>query len=112
MAIAVLIAVTLLPALLGFAGQRAGRGRRQKEGGPAERGGGCGSSSWTRRPWVAMGAVIAVIRSWWRCLGELHIYAQGLPDDGTQPTDTTERKSYDHLTEGFGPGFAEEPTTS
>ena len=30
---------------------------------------------------------------------------QGLPDDGTKATDTTERKSYDLLTEGFGPGF-------
>jgi RND superfamily putative drug exporter len=27
------------------------------------------------------------------------------PDDGSQPTNTTERKAYDLLTEGFGPGF-------
>jgi RND superfamily putative drug exporter len=29
----------------------------------------------------------------------------GLPDDGSKSTATTERKSYDLLTEGFGPGF-------
>jgi putative drug exporter of the RND superfamily len=34
----------------------------------------------------------------------LHL-RQGLPDDGTKATDTTERKSYDLLTKGFGPGF-------
>jgi RND superfamily putative drug exporter len=36
---------------------------------------------------------------------------QGLPDDGIQPKDTTERKSYDLLTEGFGPGFTGPLTT-
>jgi RND superfamily putative drug exporter len=29
----------------------------------------------------------------------------GLPDDGTQPTTTTQRQAYDLLAEGFGPGF-------
>jgi uncharacterized membrane protein YdfJ with MMPL/SSD domain len=29
----------------------------------------------------------------------------GLPDDGSKPTSTTERRAYDLLTEGFGPGF-------
>jgi RND superfamily putative drug exporter len=104
-AIAVLIAVTLLPALLGFAGQRAGRGRRQKEGPTAGR-------RWaqlvTRRPWVAIGAVVAVIVV--VALPALDI-RQGLPDDGTKPTDTTERKSYDLLTKGFGPGFTGPLTT-
>ena len=104
-AIAVLIAVTLLPALLGFAGQRAGRGRRQKEGPTA-------GLRWaqlvTRRPWVAIGAVVAVIVV--VALPALDI-RQGLPDDGTQPTDTTERKSYDLLTKGFGPGFTGPLTT-
>jgi putative drug exporter of the RND superfamily len=104
-AIAVLIAVTLLPALLGFAGRRAGRGRRQKAGPTAGR-------RWaqlvTRRPWVAIGAVIAVLVV--VALPALDI-RQGLPDDGTQPADTTERKSYDLLTEGFGPGFTGPLTT-
>jgi uncharacterized membrane protein YdfJ with MMPL/SSD domain len=29
----------------------------------------------------------------------------GLPDGGSKPTDNTERKAYDLLTDGFGPGF-------
>jgi RND superfamily putative drug exporter len=29
----------------------------------------------------------------------------GLPDGGSKPTSTTERRAYDLLTEGFGPGF-------
>ena len=29
----------------------------------------------------------------------------GLPDDGSQPTSTTQRKAYDLLSDGFGPGF-------
>lgn len=98
-AIAVLIALTLLPALLGFAGPRAARGRRPATGRTAGR-------RWaevvTGRPLVAIGAVIVI-------LGAVAIPAldlrQGLPDDGTKAKDTTERKSYDLLTKGFGPGF-------
>jgi RND superfamily putative drug exporter len=104
-AIAVLIALTLLPALLGFAGQRAGRGRKPKTGAGA-------GLRWaqlvTRRPWVAIGAVVAVLVV--VAMPALDI-RQGLPDDGTQPTDTTERKSYDLLAEGFGPGFTGPLTT-
>ncbi|CAM5685590.1 MMPL family transporter OS=Streptomyces tendae OX=1932 GN=F3L20_29070 PE=4 SV=1 [Streptomyces tendae] len=29
----------------------------------------------------------------------------GLPDDGSQPASTTQRRAYDLLSEGFGPGF-------
>jgi RND superfamily putative drug exporter len=29
----------------------------------------------------------------------------GLPDDGSQPVSTTQRRAYDLLSEGFGPGF-------
>jgi RND superfamily putative drug exporter len=104
-AIAVLIALTLLPALLGFAGRRAGRGRKPKIGAGA-------GLRWaqlvTRRPWVAIGAVVAVLVVVAMPALDLR---QGLPDDGTQPTDTTERKSYDLLAEGFGPGFTGPLTT-
>ena len=104
-AIAVLIALTLLPALLGFAGKRAGRGRRPATGATA-------GLRWaqfvTRRPLVAIGAVIAV-------LGAVALPAldlrQGLPDDSIKPKDTTERRSYELLTQGFGPGFTGPLTT-
>ena len=29
----------------------------------------------------------------------------GLPDDGSQPVSTTQRRAYDMLSDGFGPGF-------
>ena len=99
-AIAVLIALTLLPALLGFAGARAGRRRRPATGATA-------GLRWaqfvTRRPLVAIAGVIAVLVL--VAIPALDI-RQGLPDDSTKPEDTTERKSYELLTKGFGPGFA------
>jgi RND superfamily putative drug exporter len=98
-AIAVLIALTLLPAILGFVGQRAGRGRKRSTGATA-------GLRWaqlvTRRPLVAIGAVVVLLLL--AATPALHL-RQGLPDDGTKATDTTERKSYDLLTKGFGPGF-------
>jgi RND superfamily putative drug exporter len=98
-AIAVLIALTLLPALMGFVGQRAARGRKPRPG-PTM------GLRWaqlvTRRPLIAIGAVVAVLVL--VATPALHL-RQGLPDDGTKATDTTERKSYDLLTKGFGPGF-------
>ena len=104
-AIAVLIAITLLPALLGFAGQRAGRGRQPRAGAGA-------GLRWaqlvTGQPWIAIGGVIALLAV--VALPALDM-RQGLPDDGTRPKDTTERKSYDLLSEGFGPGFTGPLTT-
>jgi RND superfamily putative drug exporter len=104
-AIAVLIALTLLPALLGFAGQRAGRGRRPATEATA-------GFRWarlvTRRPLVAIGAVVAILAVVATPALDLRL---GLPDDGVKPKDTTERKSYDLLTKGFGPGFTGTLTT-
>jgi RND superfamily putative drug exporter len=98
-AIAVLIALTLLPALLGFAGKRAARGRKRSASATM-------GLRWaqlvTRRPLVAIGAVIVLLVL--VATPALHL-RQGLPDDGTKPTNTTERRSYDLLTKGFGPGF-------
>jgi putative drug exporter of the RND superfamily len=104
-AIAVLIALTLLPALLGFAGKRAGGGRHLKAGPTAGR-------RWaefvTRRPWIAIGGVFAVMLL--IAIPALDL-RQGLPDDSIKGKETTERKSYDLLTKGFGPGFTGPLTT-
>jgi RND superfamily putative drug exporter len=104
-AIAVLIALTLLPALLGFAGKRAGAGRRPKTGATL-------GLRWaqfvTRRPWVAIGGVFAVMIL--VAIPALDL-RQGLPDDSIKPEETTERKSYDLLAKGFGPGFTGPLTT-
>jgi putative drug exporter of the RND superfamily len=98
-AIAVLIALTLLPALMGFVGQRAARGRKPRPG-PTM------GLRWaqlvTRRPLIAIGAVVVLLVL--VATPAMHL-RQGLPDDGTKATDTTERKSYDLLTAEFGPGF-------
>jgi uncharacterized membrane protein YdfJ with MMPL/SSD domain len=107
-AIAVLIANTLLPAILGFMGHKAGRANRALAARPRHRKPGMPTMSmrWvrfvTRRPLVTILAAIAL-------LGSLAIPAThmklGLPDGGSKPTDQTERQAYDLLTEGFGPGF-------
>jgi membrane protein YdfJ len=101
----VLIAITLLPALLGMVGHRVTRVnrllgiRRGKGGTPVSR-------RWvtfvTKRPLPVLLAGLTLL-----CvvaLPALHMRL-GLPDGGSKPTEMTERRSYDLLTEGFGPGF-------
>jgi RND superfamily putative drug exporter len=107
-ALAVLIAITLLPAILGFAGDRMRRHNRVLDKRPRRRKPGTDTMSirWarlvTRRPLVTTLLSVAV-------LGTIAIPAThlklGLPDGGSKPTSTTERRAYDLMTEGFGPGF-------
>ncbi|XVQ06577.1 MMPL family transporter [Spirillospora sp. CA-255316] len=105
-AVAVLIALSLLPALLGFTGRRVIGGRI-----PGLRGGAAGPSGplgqrWARfivrRPLpvlllsiVGMGVIAAPTL-------DLRL---GLPGDEIKPAHTTQRQAYDLLTEGFGAGF-------
>ncbi|MFT2018740.1 MMPL family transporter [Streptomyces sp. 796.1] len=107
-AIAVLIAISMIPAMLGFAGKRIyGRKARKKsaEGVPAVSEKPKAGTRWAqlvlRRPVavlligvVALGAAAAPV-------SKLEL---GLPDDGSQPTSTTQRKAYDLVSEGFGAG--------
>lgn len=107
-AIAVLIALTLVPAMLGFAGKRI-MGRKAREAAEAENKPEAKPNMGTRwarfvlrKPvWVLLIGVIG--------LGTIAVPAasleMGLPDDGSQPTSTTQRRAYDLLSEGFGPGF-------
>jgi RND superfamily putative drug exporter len=106
--IAVAIALTLLPALLGFAGRRVLGGRIPglRGGDPEAAGRTTIGRRWagfvTRRPLAVL--VVTVIG-----LGTLAIPATdlelGLPDDSTAAPDSTQRKAYELLSEGFGPGF-------
>jgi uncharacterized membrane protein YdfJ with MMPL/SSD domain len=56
----------------------------------------------TRRPLAVV--VVTVVGLAVVALPMLHMKL-GLPDGGSKPTDNTERKAYDLLSEGFGPGF-------
>ncbi len=121
-AIAVLIALTMVPALLGYAGRRVraagekgkrrGREDEEKENGTA-RG---EAQEKAQRPnmgtrWArfVVRRPVAVLLLGVVGLGAAAIPASslelGLPDDGSQPTSTTQRRAYDLLSEGFGPGF-------
>ncbi|MEU3930548.1 MMPL family transporter [Streptomyces sp. NPDC029044] len=110
-AIAVLIALTMVPALLGYAGRKVrpmgekGKllGRAKKKDRPAKPNLGTRWASFVVRRPVAV-LLLGVIG-----LGAAAVPATslelGLPDDGSQPTSTTQRRAYDLLSEGFGPGF-------
>ncbi|MFJ3997596.1 MMPL family transporter [Streptomyces parvus] len=119
-AIAVVIALTLVPALLGFAGKRV-MGRKARKTADAEKSAEPGNGAdltksvdakpnmgtrWARfvlrKPvWVMLVGVLG--------LGVIAVPAasleMGLPDDGAQPKSTTQRQAYDMLSDGFGPGF-------
>ncbi|WP_412515934.1 MMPL family transporter [Actinomadura madurae] len=96
-AVAVLVALTLLPALLGFAGRRA-RARRR----PAASAGLRWGRFVTSHPVpVLIVAVVGLLAAATPALG----LRLGLPDDGTAPPGTTQRQAYDLLAEGFGPGI-------
>ncbi|MFJ8718034.1 MMPL family transporter [Streptomyces violaceus] len=108
-AIAVLIALTMIPALLGYAGRRVKpMGEKGKRLGRASKKperpnlGTRWASFVVRRPIAVL--LLGVIG-----LGAAAVPASslelGLPDDGSQPTSTTQRRAYDLLSEGFGPGF-------
>ncbi|MFF7968246.1 MMPL family transporter [Streptomyces sp. NPDC007903] len=110
-AIAVLIALTMIPALLGYAGRTVkpagekskllGGGRAAKKAGRPNMG-----TRWAsfvvRRPVAVL--LLGVVG-----LGAAAVPAAslelGLPDDGSQPVSTTQRRAYDLLSDGFGPGF-------
>ncbi|TDE14092.1 MMPL family transporter [Jiangella asiatica] len=107
--VAVLIALTLLPALLGFAGRRvlAGRVPGLKARDPESDEGRPGlGQRWarlvTRRPIPVL--LVAVVGMLAVAIPALDLRL-GLPDQGSAGTETTQRKAYDLLADGFGPGF-------
>ncbi|MFC8513464.1 MMPL family transporter [Streptomyces sp. NPDC057257] len=130
--VAVLVALTVVPALLGFWPNAVLSGAARRQG---------GGRGWARRPRKARAASQAVDvptdadddaqdkrdnhgTRWARFvlrrplpvlllsvvgLGALALPATqlqlGMPGDEAKPTSTTERRAYDDLAEGFGPGF-------
>ncbi len=105
-AVAVLVAITLQPALLGFAGLRVmPRKQRGTDRDPAATRPGFGFrwayvvTRW-RVPFIVAGVLL---------LGGLAVPAAqmrlALPDAGTAAQGTAARQAYDLISEGFGPGF-------
>jgi putative drug exporter of the RND superfamily len=98
-------AITLLPALLGFARERvnrlrvpfAGRAPAESTGSPAAR----WSRAVQRRPWVALAAGVSVLVALASPVTGLRI---AFPDQGNDPAGTTTREAYELVTRGFGPG--------
>ncbi|MBH1935372.1 MMPL family transporter [Streptomyces sp. AV19] len=117
--IAVLIALTLIPALLGFAGGKVlarkdrkapqdvqgqgvqGQGVQGRRDGKPNMG-----TRWARfvlrRPVMVLLAGVIGLGALAAPAASLQL---GLPDDGSQPVKTTQRKAYDLIADGFGPGF-------
>ncbi|MFC8867566.1 MMPL family transporter [Streptomyces sp. NPDC057148] len=119
-AIAVVIALTMVPALLGYAGRRVkpagakgkllGRGRKSADQATEKTEGAQPKANLgTRWARFVVRRPLAVLLLGVVGLGAAAVPAAslelGLPDDGSQPTSTTQRRAYDLLSEGFGPGF-------
>ena len=113
-AVAVLVAVTLLPALLGFAGRRVlSRSQRRHNTGTGPRHAGDLQEAESNRgfAWgrLMVKARVPVLLAGVITLGVLAVPAAGmrlaLPDDGTAPVATSKREAYDLIAEGFGEGL-------
>lgn len=126
--VAVLIALTLLPALLGFAGEKVLRRKDRAEAAELRAGGGDATVAvsdkefhgevdeahrpdvkegrWirfvTRRPVTVLVAGVLGMCVLAIPVISLHL---ALPDDGRAAPDTSKRQAYDMLAEAFGPGF-------
>jgi RND superfamily putative drug exporter len=99
-------AVTLVPALLGLAGRRIDTYRTRRtpvaETGSAGDGWHRYASMIGRRPWLFLGAGLAVL-----CVLAIPLLSMqtGHVSDGADPASSTDKQAYDLISEGFGPGY-------
>ncbi|MGW1562910.1 MMPL family transporter [Streptomyces sp. NPDC002144] len=109
--IAVLAAITLLPALAGFAGTRLTPKPGSKEAQRAtDPDGSAGRTTlgarWVRtvvaKPLLTLLAVAGILVALALPATDLRL---ALPDNGSAPVTSTERKAYDTVNDKFGPGF-------
>ncbi|MCZ0983152.1 MMPL family transporter [Streptomyces diastatochromogenes] len=104
--IAVLIAVTLIPALLGICGRRIGPPRAKRRRGEGDRPKPAMGVRWAR---FVVRRPVAVLLGGIALLGVIAVPAasleMGLPGDESKPASTTQRRAYDLVAEGFGPGY-------
>ncbi|MEV0912419.1 MMPL family transporter [Streptomyces hokutonensis] len=103
--LAVLICLTLVPAVLGF-WPNAVLSRRDRKKKTKRGNGENGGSRWARivvrRPIPVL--LLGVVGLGAMALPALNLQL-GMPGDEAKSTATTERRAYDDLAEGFGPGF-------
>lgn len=102
-AIAVLVAITLVPALMGFAGDRLAKGKHPELRARAR---GTHGARWVRlvtRHKVA--ALVVTVVALLGCAIPTLNLRLGMPDDSTAATGSTNRQAYDLLADGFGAGF-------
>ncbi|MEU7467611.1 MMPL family transporter [Streptomyces sp. NPDC044984] len=107
--VGVLVALTLVPALLGMWPNAVLSRKARGRGVAAVRhtdGAGNGGSRWAR---FVLRRPVAVLLACVAGLGVLALPATdlqlGMPGAEAKPVSTTERRAYDALAEGFGPGF-------
>ncbi|OQO93987.1 hypothetical protein B1813_05620 [Saccharomonospora piscinae] len=103
--LAVLVALTLIPALIGFAGRRVLPRKQRSAAAPASEGKPGAGTRWAR---FVLRHPVAVLIAGVAGLGVIAVPAAdlqlGLPDDSAKPADTTQRQAYDLIAQGFGPG--------
>jgi RND superfamily putative drug exporter len=106
--VAVLVALTLVPAVLGFVPDKvlSRSARRSQAASAGEKSLGRGGIRWAR---FVLRRPVAVLTLGVVLLGALAIPVTalrlGMPGDESKPTSATERRAYDELAKAFGPGF-------
>lgn len=113
-AVSALVAITLTPALLGIIGPRVFNSSQRKlvvksQAKKSKQKAISHKTFWykwgevlTGRPMIALAAALAIIAVIALPVRDLQL---GLPTDQFAATDSTQRKAYDLLAKGFGPGF-------
>ncbi|MFD9187036.1 MMPL family transporter [Streptomyces phaeochromogenes] len=109
--VAVLAAITLVPAVAGFAGSRLApkpgtRAARRAADAEGATGRATLGTRWTKwviaKPLLTVLAVAGILVTLALPVMDLRL---ALPDNGAAPHASTERKAYDTISEKFGPGF-------
>ena len=104
--IMVIASITLLPAFLGLSGLWINRFGIHRRGQVAANGASPGWRRWgahvSRHAWgYAVGVTLLLLA----LTAPILALRLGFPDDGTQPDSRTERRAYDLVADGFGPGL-------
>lgn len=104
-AVMMLAATTLLPALLGFAGSHidaVGLPKRNKPAGdPHTTFWGRFATSVSGKPWLSLVAGVIVLLALAAPFRSIHF---GMPDDGSLPPELSQRKAFELMQDGFGSG--------